>query len=99
MPRQKSKLKIQTKGKEYNLFDSPLYKLRTKRKLSSILGTSLPELITLKTDEENYSEFEEFGKNGEWRKIQKTANEAHNASEDVKQMASQIGEITSRFKV
>ena len=28
-----------------------------------------------------------------------TANEAHDASEDVRQIAGQIGEITSRFKV
>jgi hypothetical protein len=71
MPRKQPKLKIQTKGKEYNLNDSPLYKIRTKKKLSHILGASLPDLSKLKIDTGNYSEFEEIGKNGKPRKIQK----------------------------
>ena len=69
--RKKSKLKIQSKGKAYCLTDSPLYKLSTKKRLSKILNQSTLELTALCCDAGNYSEFEDVGKNGKPRKIQK----------------------------
>ncbi|MGO2405305.1 MAG: reverse transcriptase family protein [Vibrio litoralis] len=71
MKRKKSKLKIQSKGKAYCLTDSPLYKLSTKKRLSKILNQSTLELTALCCDAGNYSEFEDVGKNGKPRKIQK----------------------------
>ncbi|WP_062262482.1 reverse transcriptase family protein [Endozoicomonas arenosclerae] len=71
MKQRKSKLKIQTKGKSYSLHDSPLYKLKTKRKLASILQHSLPDLKLLCSDEGNYAVFEETKKGSKPREIQK----------------------------
>lgn len=71
MKQRKSKLKIQTKGKSYGLQDSPLYKLKTKRKLASILQHTLPDLRLLCIDEGNYAVFEETKKGSKPREIQK----------------------------
>ncbi|EPA8175191.1 reverse transcriptase family protein [Yersinia enterocolitica] len=65
------KLKIETKNKNYKIIDSPLYKLKSKKKLVGLLGTSLSELNSLKSDKENYSLFEQLSKKGKPRKIQK----------------------------
>ncbi|HHK7959196.1 TPA: reverse transcriptase family protein [Serratia marcescens] len=65
------KLKIITKNKSYQLVDSPLYKLKSKKKLVELLGVSLVELNLLKNDDSNYSVFEQLSKKGKVRKIQK----------------------------
>ncbi|MGQ8774620.1 reverse transcriptase family protein [Serratia sp. NA_112.1] len=65
------KLKIVTKNKSYQIIDSPLYKLKSKKKLVDLLGFSLAELNLLKNDEENYSVFDQLSKKGKTRKIQK----------------------------
>ncbi len=67
----KSKLKINTKQKCYPLNDSPLYKLKSKKKLASILKVQLPEILALRCDDGNYAEFTELGKSGKPRSIQK----------------------------
>lgn len=69
--KRKSKPKIQTKGKEYQLTDSPLYKITTKKRLSTILNLPIPAILSLRIDNGNYSEFEEIDKNSKPRKIQK----------------------------
>ena len=71
MKPRKPKPKIQTRGKSYSLLDSPLYKLKTKRKLAAILQHSLPDLRVLRSDEENHTVFEESKKGGKPREIQK----------------------------
>ena len=71
MKPRKSKPKIQTRGKSYSLRDSPLYKLRTKRRLAEILQQSLLDLRALCCDGENYTVFEEAKKGGKPREIQK----------------------------
>lgn len=71
MKQRKPKPKIQTRGKSYSLHDSPLYKIRTKRKLAGILQHPLPDLKGLCSDEENYTVFEEAKKGGKPREIQK----------------------------
>ena len=65
------KLKISTKNKSYDIIDSPFYKMRSKRKLASLLGVDVGDLSTLKKDEGNYYIFEQLSKNGKPRKIQK----------------------------
>lgn len=42
------KLKISTKNKSYDIIDSPFYKMRSKRKLASLLGVDVGDLSTLK---------------------------------------------------
>lgn len=69
MPKAKTKLKIDTKGKFYAHTDSPLYKLRSKRRLAKILNRPLQELQLLRQDEGNYKEFEDTS-GGKARKIQ-----------------------------
>ena len=68
--KKKSKLKINHKGKAYSLFDSPLYKLQSKRRLANILQESLLELRTLCRGDGLYKEFEEKSKPGKSRPIQ-----------------------------
>ena len=67
----KSKLKLLTRGKSYTIKDSPLFRIRSKKKLADKFGLSLPELNLLKLDQGNYSEFEDINKSGKVRKIQK----------------------------
>ncbi|WNJ97623.1 reverse transcriptase family protein [Vibrio ruber] len=67
----KSKLKIDTKNKSYSIIDSPFYKLLSKKKLAALLKCEFSELKKLRDDEGNYSEFEDIGKSGKPRKIQK----------------------------
>lgn len=67
----KSKLKIDSKNKSYALHDSPFYKLNTRKKLASLLKCDLSALNSLRVDDGNYSEFEDIGKSGKARKIQK----------------------------
>ncbi|WP_063658280.1 reverse transcriptase family protein [Aliivibrio fischeri] len=67
----KSKLKIELKGKSYDIRDSPFFRLRSKKKLSSLFNLTLPQLQELKSDIGNYAEFEDVGKTGKARKIQK----------------------------
>ena len=70
MPRTQPKLKIKTRGKQYPIIDSPFYKLRSKKRLSSILDIPLTTINTLRVSEHNYSEFDDIGKSGKIRKIQ-----------------------------
>jgi hypothetical protein len=70
MKQKRFKHKINTKNKSYELRDSPLYKINTKRKLCSILGADLAEIKSLCLDEGNYSVFEQMGKNGKPRTIE-----------------------------
>ncbi|MCC5518613.1 RNA-directed DNA polymerase [Vibrio splendidus] len=67
----KSKLRINTKCKSYQLQDSSFYKLTSKKRLASILNLSLQNINSLRCDLGNYTEFEELGKSGKPRKIQK----------------------------
>lgn len=69
--RKRKKLKISTKNKSYGITDSPLYKLKSKRKLADLLHVSIMELKVLCRDEGNYSVFEQLSKKGKARKIQK----------------------------
>ena len=66
----KSKLKIFTNGKSYGFMDSPLYKVKTKRKLASLLNSTIPDLNRLKIDDGNYNEFDDLKKPEKPRKIQ-----------------------------
>lgn len=65
------KLKVSTKNKSYPITDSPLYKLKSKKKLASLLCVSINDLSVLKRDEGNYSIFEQLSKKNKIRKIQK----------------------------
>ncbi|AJC66962.1 reverse transcriptase family protein [Dickeya undicola] len=67
----KPKLKIITRSKEYNLTDSPLYKINSKRKLAKIINVDFNTLKSLKDDKMNYSIFDQVSKKGKVRKIQK----------------------------
>lgn len=67
----KPKLKISTRDKSYNLIDSPLYKLKNKKRLAQLLNINLCDFRTLTSDDENYSVFEQLSKKGKVRKIQK----------------------------
>lgn len=71
MKKQTCRLKIQRKGKSYQIIDSPLYKLMTKKKLCKVLLLTSEELAAYIEEQDNYSEFESIGKNGKRRKIQK----------------------------
>lgn len=56
------KLKVSTKNKSYPITDSPLYKLKSKKKLANLLCVSINDLSALKRDEGNYSIFEQLSK-------------------------------------
>lgn len=58
----KPKLKISTRDKSYNLIDSPLYKLKNKKRLAQLLNINLCDFRTLTSDDENYSVFEQLSK-------------------------------------
>ncbi|EGR0800423.1 RNA-directed DNA polymerase [Vibrio parahaemolyticus] len=66
----KSKLKIKTNGKEYSLKDSPFYNIKTKKRLSILIGCTLSELKAFSKDQGNYHEFLEKSTGGKSRKIQ-----------------------------
>jgi hypothetical protein len=70
MKKRKSKLKIKTNGKEYSLKDSPFYNIKTKKRLSILLGCTTSELKAYSKDQGNYHEFSEEGVGGKSRKIQ-----------------------------
>lgn len=58
----KRKFKINTNGKSYCLHDSPLYKLKSKKKLEGILFSDSEALKTLSKDENNYNVFNDAGR-------------------------------------
>lgn len=64
------KHKIDTKSKEYALFDSPFYKLKSKKKLLLLLKISADEMKLAIKDENNYFVFEQVGSTGKSRTIQ-----------------------------
>ena len=64
------KLKIDSKGKTYTLGQSPLYRLKTKRKLLDLLRISMPELRIAVKDDGNYVVFDQLSKSGNSRTIQ-----------------------------
>lgn len=66
----KSKLKIKTNGKEYSLKDSPFYNIKTKKRLSILIGCTLSELKAFSKDQGNYHEFLE--KKHWWKKSKDT---------------------------
>lgn len=70
MKKQRSKYKIQTKGKSYLITDSPFYKLKTKKKLAALLGSSLPELNRKRVDLSNYNVFNQTNDAGKNRVIE-----------------------------
>ncbi|WP_032082147.1 reverse transcriptase family protein [Vibrio fluvialis] len=72
MPKANTKLKIDTRGKFYAHTDSPLYKLRTKRRLAEVLNQPFQALQALRSDQGNYKEFEDTS-GGKARKIQQPA--------------------------
>lgn len=59
MQQRKRKYKISTKGKSYELKDSPLFNLKSKKQLSNLLFTSLPELNKFRCDSGNYNVFKD----------------------------------------
>lgn len=67
----KRKPKISTLGKSYPIEHSGLYKLRSKRVLSELLGVSIDEIERLRTDPDSYNEFEDKTNPEKPRKIQK----------------------------
>lgn len=70
MSQKRQKFKISTRGKTYDLSQSPLYKLNSKKKLADILFITLPELKQLAVNQGNYSVFTLTGKNGKSRIIE-----------------------------
>lgn len=68
--KKKSKHKLNSKRKTYEICDSPLYKLRSKKKLLSLLHISKEEAVIAVQDTDNYVVFEQIGKNGKSRTIQ-----------------------------
>ena len=66
----KSKLKINTAGKQYALHDSPFYKLMTKRKLASLLGVDLVNINSFRSGNSGYKVFELIGESGKPRTIE-----------------------------
>jgi retron-type reverse transcriptase len=65
---------MRTSAKLYKLDQSPLYKLRSRAKLASLLGVSVTELRNLtKHADSLYKEFEIRKKNGEMRPVQNPA--------------------------
>ncbi|CAG22431.1 reverse transcriptase family protein [Photobacterium profundum] len=92
MNRKRSKkLKIQTNGKSYTIKDSPLYRLRSKKKLANILKSDLNNLKKLRLDADNYHEFEDKGKGGKPRKIQCPCN-------GLEKIHSRIASLLCRIK-
>lgn len=69
--RVKSKPKIKTLGKCYQIERSPFYKLTSKNTLSKLLGVSLEEITRLLEDPDKYHEFEDRTNSDKPRAIQK----------------------------
>lgn len=69
--RVKSKLKIRTLGKSYQIERSAFYKLTSKNMLSKLLGVSLEEINRLLEDTNRYHEFEDRTNSDKPRAIQK----------------------------
>lgn len=70
----KSKPKIQTKGKSYQIIDSPFFKLSSKKKLAELLGFSVSDLKKLSKNP-SYSVFTTVNETGKARDIQQPVNE------------------------
>lgn len=70
MSQKRQKFKIATRGKTYDLSQSPFYKLNSKKKLSDLLLSSPPELKQLTLNQNNYNVFSLMGKNGKSRVIE-----------------------------
>jgi hypothetical protein len=71
MTRKTLKLKINTSGKSYLLTDSPFYKLKTKKKLASLLCLDFKELSALLgSSSQNYNEFTQTSDTGKERVIE-----------------------------
>lgn len=69
--KRKSKLKIVTRKKSYELIDSPFYKLKSKKKLAHLLKVDVTKLQQMTEDSNNYNEFEHNKDDGgKGRKIQ-----------------------------
>ena len=66
----KLKLDIDHRRRKYTLIESPLYKLKTKRKLAELLLVQTNELKNLAQDQGNYRVFQQIGKSGKPRAIQ-----------------------------
>lgn len=66
----KLKLKVDHKRRKHTLVESSFYKLKTKRKLATLLRVSIPELKAATADDGNYVVFEQEGKSGKVRTIQ-----------------------------
>ena len=66
----KLKLKVDHNRRKHKLFESSLYKLKTKRKLADLLQVNIPELKLATADVGNYVVFEQEGKSGKARTIQ-----------------------------
>lgn len=66
----KLKLKVDHNRRKHKLFESSLYKLKTKRKLADLLRVTIPELKIATADTGNYVVFEQEGKSGKARAIQ-----------------------------
>ncbi|WP_375185830.1 reverse transcriptase family protein [Pseudoalteromonas sp.] len=66
----KLKLKVDHNRRKHKLFESSLYKLKTKRKLADLLQVTIPELKLATADVGNYVVFEQEGKSGKARTIQ-----------------------------
>lgn len=53
--------------------DSPLYKVKSKKKIASLLNSTIPDLNRLKIDDGNYNEFDDLKNPDKPRKIQQPA--------------------------
>lgn len=90
MKKQTCRLKIQRKGKSYQIIDSPLYKLMTKKKLCKVLLLTSEELAAYIEEQDNYFEFESIGKKGKRRKIQKSIGKLDAIHTRIASLLSQI---------
>jgi hypothetical protein len=66
----KLKLDIDHRRRKYTLIESPLYKLKTKRKLAELLRVQTSDLKVLAQHQDNYHVFQQVGRTGKPRIIQ-----------------------------
>ncbi|WP_018414805.1 reverse transcriptase family protein [Teredinibacter turnerae] len=83
------RLRLQTRGKQYSVCDSPFYKLCSKTKLAEMLGCTLPELKNLSSDED-YIVFNEE-KSGKRREVQQPKPK-------LDKIHTRIGSLLARIK-
>lgn len=82
---------MSTSREKYKIDQSPLYKLRSRRRLSEILGVSLVELRRLSKDADAlYKEFDVPKKNGDARRVE---NPAH----DLKRLQTRLARLLGRI--